>query len=280
MRAISQDQIKRIETDILREFAAICESHGLRYCLAYGTCLGAVRHGGFIPWDDDIDVYMPRDDYERFFTLIQSGDVSSRYKLRSYRDGSSYHPHFKFVDSSTISYESYIDKKYSIGLWIDIFPLEIVEDASDPSVRRAFVMNKRLRSILEILVGDKSSGTTLFAAIAKRMLYVFFARKDPMEVSRIIDENASSLSTSFLRGENPERRGSLVDVIESRGDDVYAFDYDDIFPTVNGDFEGMKLPIPRQFEGYLTRCYGDWSALPPEKERRLHHSAAFYLDES
>ena len=68
-RSISIEEIKKIETDILDEVVAFCNQNGLRYFLAYGTLLGAVRHKGFIPWDDDIDIHMPRPDYERFLKL-------------------------------------------------------------------------------------------------------------------------------------------------------------------------------------------------------------------
>ena len=96
-RPLSADEIKEKELAILLELDRICTEHGLTYLLAYGTCLGAIRHGGFIPWDDDVDVFMPREDYEKLYTLFEQG-IESPYRLVSHRDASSLYQFFKLVD--------------------------------------------------------------------------------------------------------------------------------------------------------------------------------------
>lgn len=99
MKRLAADQIKQIEYEILIEFDRICKDNGLTYCLAYGTALGAERHNGFIPWDDDIDVHMPRKDYERLFDLFSEG-LKSSCDLVSYRDDSSIYQFAKLVDKN------------------------------------------------------------------------------------------------------------------------------------------------------------------------------------
>ena len=81
MAALTMEEIREVELGCLRELDRVCRAHGLRYALAYGTLIGAMRHKGFIPWDDDIDVYMPRSDYEELYRLFRVGELGSRYSL-------------------------------------------------------------------------------------------------------------------------------------------------------------------------------------------------------
>ena len=137
MRKLSSDEIKRIELSIMKELDRICREHGLTYSLAYGTALGAVRHGGFIPWDDDIDIVMPRPDYERLLSLFKNG-LKCLYKLVSYRDGSSIYQFAKLIDENTSSYETFVGRDHATGLWVDIFPIEPTDEPSSPQAREVF----------------------------------------------------------------------------------------------------------------------------------------------
>ena len=120
LRKIGSDDIKRISLDILIDVASFCERNNIRYYLACGTLLGAVRHKGFIPWDDDVDIMMPRPDFIRFMDLYES----DRFKGYWPSEGRYYYG--KVYDPKTIKYEKGYDyKKYQpLGVDVDIFPLD------------------------------------------------------------------------------------------------------------------------------------------------------------
>lgn len=165
MHPIELDELKSIELDILLAFHDYCEQKGLSYMLYYGTLLGAVRHQGFIPWDDDIDVVMPRDDYEAFFRSFPCDSSFETIKLISYRDRSSIYPFIKLVDTRTEVVEDFVDPRYKTGVWIDIFPMDGL-----PEDDRPFKENRKAMRKYDFTVGDTTTGTTPFRCMAKRLL--------------------------------------------------------------------------------------------------------------
>ena len=278
MRKMTPEEVKQTEFDILCSFDDICKEHGLAYCLAYGTCLGAIRHEGFIPWDDDIDVYMPRDDYEALYRLYTDDAINWKYSIVSSRDGSSYHPTYKVTDPNTICHESFIDKRYSIGLWIDVFPLDAVDLSSDESKRtlkKIVSTNTKLRRKLSFAGVDPSEGSTPAARLIKRIATPFSRNLDPIIIGKEIEKNSRSLP--YLLSSDNKQKLSLVDISESVGNTVYSFPYSMIFPAAFATFEGRVFPVPGKTEDYLTRCYDNWQALPPEDERHFHFAEAYTL---
>ena len=121
MKEMTLEELQQVEFDLLDVFANFCDKHGLTYFLAYGTLIGAARHRGFIPWDDDIDVMMPRPDYEKFLELYVD---SGRYVLKTHdRDSSYFYPFAKLVNSDTKFIECNCDES-TLGVFVDIFPLD------------------------------------------------------------------------------------------------------------------------------------------------------------
>ena len=121
-------KVQKEELDILVFFDAFCRQHNLRYSLAYGSLLGAVRHKGFIPWDDDIDVIMPREDYELLIRLFD--DKTNRFFLQShYSEAHYYYPFAKIRKNGTVFREKFLeDKQINHGFYIDVFPADKVRD--------------------------------------------------------------------------------------------------------------------------------------------------------
>ena len=278
MRKMTPEEVKRTEFEILCSFDDICKEHGLVYCLAYGTCLGAVRHGGFIPWDDDIDVYMPRDDYETLYRLHFDNSINWKYNIVSSRDGSSYHPTYKVTDPNTVCHEAFIDKRYSIGLWIDVFPLDTIDLSSNEAKRTLDAIvstNTKLRRKLSFAVGDPLEGSTPAARLIKRIATPFSRSLDPIKISQEIESNSRSLPDALSSSGMQDL--SVVDISESVGNMIYSFPYNMIFPTTFATFEGRTFPVPGKTEDYLTRCYGDWQTPPPEDERHSHFAEAYAL---
>lgn len=253
------EKIKKITLDILIDVADFCERNNITYFLACGTLLGAIRHKGFIPWDNDIDIMIPRPDYKRFLDTY-NGD----YRLCKPESGMYYFA--KVYDPNTVLYEKGMDyKKYDpLGLYIDIFPLDgIVNDEKE--IER--IMKKSL--ILETLLRLSNQPV--------------FYRKNPVKAfNRIIPRIIGSRN--------------LVKMIE-RNAQKYDYDESDyvirVRNTINGftgalekevygkeykEFEDHMFCVPKGYDKWLTRFYGDYMKLPPEEKRIIHEYECYSLD--
>lgn len=124
-KEIPDEEVRKMELDIFSHIVTICEKYELRYIIDYGTLLGAVRHGGFIPWDDDIDISMPRPDYETFQRVF-SGEMTSapQYELRTGMKGNIAIPYIQVVHTGTVTEKKGRREKYAQSVWVDVFPVD------------------------------------------------------------------------------------------------------------------------------------------------------------
>lgn len=262
--------------DIYHEVAQICDRHGLRYQAAMGTTLGAVRHSGFIPWDDDFDVMMPRDDYERFLEIAQTELPDY---LKTYLGGSE----VKQPDGATKKVwlhwctlreeredvvrevETHSNLKISQGIYIDIFPIDGM-----PSFDLSFFFWRIWRSFL--LAGGYSyakdvpafmSGLWIRKHIIGQLARLFFPCCRSSEdffwkveaFGKQIPYNSSKFAGfaySAIKGEMRQPRSLFED-------------------TVLMKFEDISIPIPKDYDHYLQLTFGDWRKLPPEDKRKPGH---------
>ena len=130
VKELTIEELKAVELNILKDVAKFCEKHDIKYFLCGGTLLGAIRHKGFIPWDDDIDIAMPREDYERFFKLYNSSNT--RYHADSLENNPNWHMSFGRVgDTATVLYEHTLKEKYKeYHAFIDVFPVDGIPSCS------------------------------------------------------------------------------------------------------------------------------------------------------
>ena len=169
MRKLTTHEVQKIEYDILVTFDQFCEANHLTYMLAGGTLLGAIRHHGFIPWDDDIDVIMPRNDYDRLLQLPKTviGNEQKKYEIWHWKNSGSHYPFIKIVDPDTYVKTDYIRQKREIPhIWIDVFPLD-----GNPNDRvkteKLYKKVARYRRILSLRNANPWEGRTWYVRITK-----------------------------------------------------------------------------------------------------------------
>lgn len=247
-------ELKTVELELLRTFMDVCRRLGLRYYVLGGTMLGAVRHGGFIPWDDDIDVGMLRQDYE---ILLSKGQalLPEGLFLQSFVTDPEYPANFaKLRNSRTTFVEAGLkNRKINHGVYIDIFPLDFYPDKG----QRCFSIRKDLLSLrisTTFAVGGMKTSTKL-VRLASRLLY------------------------PTVKGALQKRERLFKSVTQGAkiANHCGAWDKKEIVPAhwygegVTMAFEDLQVTVPTHYHNWLTQVYGDYMQLPPEDKRVPHH---------
>ncbi len=249
--------IQKIELEILKYFDTFCRENELKYFLAGGTLLGAVRHSGFIPWDDDIDIAMPREDYDKLLTIKKN--ISSDYKLFSYNLEENYYQNFyKLVDTRT-----YIEEEgeniVDYGLFIDIFPIDGLGKSkllANLRARRIVFLNRRKH--------DVDYGIEKNFHGIKRLIQNYYFKIGSEEIYKRIMKIATkhSLSDSRYVGSIVGGAKGIKEVFLK---EIYTGYIDMKFECYI--FKGMKY-----YDAYLTRMYGDYMVLPDKSDQISNHS--------
>ena len=259
MKEIAIEEIKRIELDMLRFLDRVCQENRLRYYLCGGTLLGAVRHKGFIPWDDDIDVLMPRPDYEKLIDVLE-GDP--RYRLLSAKDQGYYYNFGKLVDRTTGLRELKDKPIRGMGVYLDIFPLDGMPEEESAQLAQYQKLDRQRHRITE------------FSRIP-------IPRKNVFCIFRDACKYAAHLFMSQPKAQQAYRDAALAFGYE---DSAYvlatggSYKTKDIFPkswfaeTARLEFEGELFAAPVEYEAYLRQLYGDYMQLPPVEKRVTHHT--------
>ena len=265
---LSLEEIKKIELKLLIAFADFCEKNNLKYYLAYGTLLGAVRHKGFIPWDDDIDLVMPRADYNRFIELTGYSPISEKYETRLYRDCRypNIYPFVKVLDMNTIVYEKGKSKKNISGIWIDVFPLDGFPEKQEDA-DALYAKYKKFRNIHDLSVTNTFYiRQSLIKKIIKMFFVPFIKLYGTKRLCRKIDLIAQTYSF--------DDHNAVVDFTWADNAKSYILK-EELEPSSEVEFEGHMFKAPGQYKAYLSRLYGDYMQLPPESERISHEFKAF-----
>ena len=272
MKEIPMSEVKQIGLQTLCYFDAFCREHNLKYYLAYGSLLGAVRHQGYIPWDDDIDLWMFRDDYQRLIELNQEID-RTQYRLNCVQCNENFVvPFAKLTRTDTVIYPTRYVTGYLYGLSIDIFPLDIIGDYTDEEEARQCLLSVR-NSHLAVL--NKYHHTTggkeekLLKKLAKKVVYHMAAQRyGPL--SGRMKKYSEALMTGF-----PDASGQYVTTID--GTTVFRKDWFD--SIIELPFEGHQLFAPAKYDEILRQRYGDYMTYPPKEQQVIPHTyTAYYLD--
>lgn len=252
-------QLQMIELEMLEEVDRICKKYDIKYSLAYGTMLGAVRHKGFIPWDDDVDVQFLRPEYERFRKVVRKELDRSRFYFQDERATKGYRWEYgKIRRKNTLFLREFQEHMpYKQGVFIDLFPFDGVAD--DYFVRaietfEAFIVRKVFYS----KVGQFAERNPV-----KREIYKLLAK--------IPEEEAKKYYHGMVRRSYRHKNSRLVRTFgEKNFGCVYGYMRSWFENTRDIEFEGKVFTGVEDYKSYLSMFYGDYMKIPPEGERKTH----------
>lgn len=267
MKTISVQERCAIELGLLERFDAFAREHGLTYWLFWGTLLGAVRHGGLIPWDDDIDIAMPQQDYLRLIELMKADPLADdNIRLNSFELDQGYaRPFAKLCDTRTVLYEDFDLSFVEEGVYIDIFPLI---PASDDEGERVST-RKRWRKDF-VMLGLSKGRLVLHKSIAKTLGKVVLK---PFAMLRGYKHFVSDICSDIAEVCHVFGETEYVLCVEETVKQLKLKWFED---TTYLPFEHMQLPVPGRWDEMLTALYGDYMTPPPESERHTHQSEAYW----
>jgi lipopolysaccharide cholinephosphotransferase len=254
-------EVQKVELSILKEVTLLCEKHNLTYYLYGGTLIGAVRHKGFIPWDDDIDIAMPRDDYERFLNIAKR-ELTPHLFLQHYttekkfcllfikvRDNSS-----TFIEPGGLDY-----KDIHQGIYIDIFPLDTISESKYKQV----ILFNLLGVLMKIYFMKKHSYYKSQTLLQKINLSIY-------KLLPVGSSFLTSICEKLCKAGRNKKSEYLADLmLKPSRKRIYRSEWFE--RKVKFEFEGRLYDGPAGYDDYLKHYYGDYMQLPPEAKRRPTH---------
>lgn len=265
MNEIKIEELKSIQLEILLHVDSFCKDNNIQYYMSGGSLIGTVRHHGYIPWDDDIDIMMLREDYEMFYKkYLQSEQL--RYKLRSHRLEKKFlYPFIKIEDSKTVLIEDYATP-CEMGINIDVFPIEKVPEKS--FMQKLFYGRaKAWHYLLTLKQLIPETGRASYKNIIVKIAHVLLCPFPCYLFVRALEKAAMSYRHKETGKCGVACWGYGLREINSLSN--YA-------ETVQMTFEGFNVPVPIGYDNYLRHVYGDYMQLPPVEKRISHHGFTAY----
>ena len=262
MKLILPEDVKRIQCELLQDIANFCEQEGITYFLAYGTLIGAIRHNGFIPWDDDIDIAMPRTDYDKFVKTYNQRNSDKRVIDRSVN--SDYNVPFAKVYDARTWLDEYKYSHQDYGIYIDIFPI-------DGYGNKCQMLKARLLDKLLHAKRANFKKRSLLKNLSNMLAKLFLLPFSINDLLKYADANARK----FAFG-STERAGNFLETYGT----CEVGDTEWFAKTVFHEFEGKQFRIPVGYDQWLRNIYGDYMQLPPVEEQVAHHIYNVYWKDS
>lgn len=246
----------------MKDFDAVCTKYKLRYILHGGTCLGAIRHHGFIPWDDDVDIAMPREDYDRLITLTEQ-EFGEKYTIQTYQTEPSMLTNVMKIAINNSGFSGISGVNEDGGAFLDVFPMSDV-----PNSKFLQKMQNKLMIFLNNCVYAKLGYITLESWKSK----VVFGSLSKLR-RKTLGDLVEWCAKSFPHGQS--KYVNIVATANYNGCTGYAWDLipkEWILETVRVPFEDCEFPISKYWDEYLTSRYGDYMTPPPSNNRMNKHN--------
>ena len=261
-RKLDIDEIKEVELGVMDYIHNICKEKGINYSLAYGSLLGAVRHKGFIPWDDDLDIALKRDEYDKLYQAILE-DNNSIYKVVSWENDSRYpYPFYRVYDSRTVYENNYIQNDIELGICVDVFPFDDYKDVNKEITK--LDMYRRLS--VYTLYGIRNKEAGIKNIIRYLMLVAFRLTRVKTWNKKLNDSSKVPVNSEYIDYLMESKKYSTKI-------DAKALD-----EVVECKFEDRLYNIPKDYDHILTTIYGsDYVEIPPLEKRIQHDDFVAYI---
>lgn len=262
MRVLANEEIRNIQIRIMESIDLFCSENGIQYFLTGGTLLGAIRHNGYIPWDDDIDLVMYRDDYNRFIELYNA--AGHNYYAFSLLDAGYNYPFCKVCDKSTILTENNIKvHEIDMGVFVDVFPLDKIPENID----RKAILNK-LHYLDKLLYGKSFRMERLkYKTYRQRLLIIIYKLLGVSISKKNIAKKQEQIAMQFSESDT-DWYGAITSSVRR---DIPRLNRSNT-KSIEHVFEDHVFKIPNTYDSYLKDLYGDYMKLPPKDQQISNHS--------
>lgn len=270
--ALTLPEIQQEALKVLLKLDSLCKEHSWNYCITYGTLLGAIRHNGFIPWDDDVDVFMPRKDFDEFCKWCEeNNDLIKPFKLCNCKTVKDYpfglprlsNMDFKYV-TTEIGY-----KDFDIGVFIDIYPLDNycnTKEEGTQLVRKLIKLNLNRR----IFISGIARKGGFVKKVIKYIYHLVLRICNPKNYTEIISDKIREMILH-----NTSNNDIYVGC-PAWTEGCYQFKREWFEKLEVHCFEGYQFPIPSGYDDFMKCLYGDYMQLPPEEKRTPYHNYKIY----
>ena len=262
MKLLSNTEIKEVLLNILIELQKSCNRNGIEFYLVGGSLLGAIRHQGFIPWDDDVDIGMKRPDYDKLLELSKKKDFLPSYlKIISYEQGTSQYPFIKIIDTRYCMEQGYVQEGNVTSIWVDILPTDGLPD-NPKDIKKIYRKVGIYREILMLNFAKIGEGKSKIKALLKPLVIPFAKLVGINRCNKLIDNLSRSIPY-----EQANKVGCIMWGIYGTKECMKKNEFD---KAVDVTFEGHTFKAPYCWDSYLSNLYGDYMKLPPEEKRVTH----------
>ena len=263
-RQLNEEEIKEIELGVMDYIHNLCEKENINYSLAYGTLLGAVRHKGYIPWDDDVDISLKRDEYDKLYQAVLR-DNDPIYKVASWENDSRYpYPFYRVYDARTVYENNYIENDIDLGICVDVFPFDYYADVNKEMVK----LDTYRRLSVYTLYGIHSKSAGLKNIVRYLLVLVF-------RLTRVKTWNKKMNLLSMQAKDSDS-----IDYLMENKRTSTKFDKTLLDKVIDGPFEDRTYKIPEASHQILSAIYGDdFMEIPPVEKRVKHDDFIAYIKE-